>query len=397
MPVRRVFQRMTTIRKRSWKTAAGESKVAWLVDYRDNSGKRRFKQFDRKKDADAWRVDTSFDVSRGVHTADSQSITVAEAAQRWMDAAINRGCRRSTLHGYDNLSRLHICPFIGSIKLSALTRPMVVQFRDQLNDAGRSPAMTKKAVRALSLILNEAMEQSLVAQNVVIGVKLSSGKGTSEPIEIPTRKELQALIKACDDKELPLIMTAIFSGLRAGELRGLRWQDIDLINSKLTVSQSADLWNKIGAPKSSAAYRTIPVPASLIKTLKAWKLACPPSELDLAFPNSKGTVFGYQNLLQRVFFPIQVRAGLSRPAMDKSGQPKLDKDGKPELIGKYGFHSLRHAAASGWIEQNVDLKRLQTWLGHANIQISLDTYGHLILDDAKDQAIAASVESLLIG
>lgn len=386
---------MTTIRKREWTTAKGEPKSAWMVDYRDNSGKRRFKNFGRKKEAEAWLVDTGFEVSRGIHTAESQSVTIGTAADIWLENAKNRDCKRSTLHGYDNLARLHIVPFIGSTKLSALTRPMVNDFRDALQKAGRSPAMVRKAVKALSLIINEAMDKSLVSQNVANGVKLPTSEASEEKIEIPSRQDLKALENACQPNELPLIKTAIYTGLRAGELRGLRFVDIDFAAATISVNQSADLWNKLGPPKSSAAYRTIPIPESLVKVLKAWKLACPKGELGLVFPNSKGTVYGYQNLLQRFYWPIQIRAGLSRPALDKQGKPKMDKDGKPKIAGKFGFHDLRHFAASNWISMNVDLKRLQTWLGHKNVQISLETYGHLIKDEAQDAAIAAGFEKLM--
>lgn len=94
----------------------------------------------------------------------------------------------------------------------------------------------------------------------------------------------------------------------------------------------------------------------------------PPSTLGLVFPNSEGGVRLYSNMLHREYWPLQVEAGLVR----KSGK---------KMRAKYDFHSLRQAAASAWIKQRVDLKRLTTWLGHASVQITLDTYGHLIKDE----------------
>ena len=67
------------------------------------------------------------------------------------------------------------------------------------------------------------------------------------------------------------------------------------------------------------------------------------------------------------------------------------------MTGKYGLHALRHAAASGWIAQKIDLKRLQSWIGHSSIQITLDTYGHLIEDKEQDAAIAEAAQSYLAG
>jgi integrase len=81
-------------------------------------------------------------------------------------------------------------------------------------------------------------------------------------------------------------------------------------------------------------------------------------------------------MLRRMYYPLQVRAGLTT---------------------RYGFHALRHAAASGWIESNIDLKRLQVWIGHENIQLTLDTYGHLLKDKAKDAELALKASRDLFG
>ncbi len=82
-----------SIRKRTWRTPAGELKQAWLVDYRDNSGARRAKQFTRKKDAEAWQTEAAWQVSQGTHTPGSQSITVAKAAETLAGPRSPRGAR----------------------------------------------------------------------------------------------------------------------------------------------------------------------------------------------------------------------------------------------------------------------------------------------------------------
>ncbi len=76
------------------------------------------------------------------------------------------------------------------------------------------------------------------------------------------------------------------------------------------------------------------------------------------------------------------------PRLDKTGQPIMDEKGNPVLSGKYRFHALRHAAASGWIASKIDLKRLQVWIGHESIQLTLDTYGHLLADQERDAELA---------
>src|SRR5207248_447854 len=95
-----------------------------------------------------------------------------------------------------------------------------------------------------------------------------------------------------------LLMMATSTGLRASELRGLRWSDVDLKAGELHVRQRADRWNKIGPPKSEAGRRTVPVGPGLALALKEWKLACAKSEHDLVFPTSKGHIDHHKNMLR---------------------------------------------------------------------------------------------------
>ncbi len=387
---------MAAIRKRTWTAPSGEIKTAWLVDYRDQSGKRRAKQFTRKKEAEEYAARAHNEVRQGTHTHDRDSITVAIAADLWVAAAEAERLERSTTKRYRELADLHIKPKLGGLKLTALTKPLVQDFRLELLQTKSRP-MAAKILRALSAILSNAMEIGAINQNVAATVKVGKLKREAEKIVVPDRADLKAMIKAATDTERPLILTAITTGLRSSELRGLRWKDIDLAAGTITVRQRADQWGQIGPPKSEAGKRTIPIPPELVAELKAWKLRSPLSSLDLAFPSSTGTPQRHNNMLRRMFFPLQVRAGLGVPKLDAKGKPVLDNDGAPVLTGKYGFHTLRHAAASGWIESNIDLKRLQVWIGHENIRLTLDTYGHLLKDAEKDAELALRASRDLFG
>src|SRR4051794_36974143 len=123
---------MTSIRRRKWINSAGQPCQAWLVDYRDNEGKRRAKQFTRKKDADAWSTQAAWHVSQGTHTPDSQSITIEKAAEHWLERGRREGLEPTTIAAYDQHVRLHITPLCGARKLSQLTRPIVEGYRDRL-------------------------------------------------------------------------------------------------------------------------------------------------------------------------------------------------------------------------------------------------------------------------
>src|ERR1700685_3178605 len=113
-----------SIRKRTWKSPEGE-KTAWVVDYVDQGGKRRLKTFERNKDADDFHATAKVEIKAGIHTADSSSITIAEAGERWLAACVNAGLERTTVDAYRSHVHLHINRFLGRRKLSELTVPMV--------------------------------------------------------------------------------------------------------------------------------------------------------------------------------------------------------------------------------------------------------------------------------
>jgi integrase len=236
--------------------------------------------------------------------------------------------------------------------------------------------MAAKGVRALSSILAEAQRRGLVAQNVAAGVRVTRQSRDRAPVEIPTRSELREMLEVADVDFRPMLLTAIMTGLRASELRGLRWQDVDFKAATITVAQRADQWGVIGPPKSRAGNRTVPIPPAIVAELREWKLRCPKGPLGLAFPDSQGGVINHKNLLERRYYPTQARAVLPR---------------------RYSFHALRHAAASAFIKQRVDLKRLAAWLGHGSIQLTIDRYGHLLVDDVGDAALMAQAQADLLG
>ncbi|MGR4893318.1 tyrosine-type recombinase/integrase [Sphingopyxis sp. LARHCG72] len=170
---------------------------------------------------------------------------------------------------------------------------------------------------------------------------------------------------------------------------------MDFKAKTITVAQRADKYCHLGPPKSEAGYRTIPIGDALVTELKRWKLRCPIGDFDLVFPNRAGNVQDYGHLLRRQFFPLQIKAGVCDPVL-VDGKPKLDAKGQPVQAARYGLHSLRHAAASAWIKQRIDLKRLQVWIGHENIELTLDTYGHLIMDAEGDAALIAAAQAELL-
>lgn len=217
-------------------------------------------------------------------------------------------------------------------------------------------------------------------------------------VDIPTTEEIRSIVMALEGRWRPLFLMAIFAGLRASELRGLRWSDVNLKKGEVHVSQRADRFNEIGAPKSEAGERTIPVPPIVIDAMKEWKKECPHGVLNLCFPTGAGTVESLANIRRRGWAPTQIKAGV----VLNTG--KLDEDGRPILEAKYsGLHSIRHFFASWLINRKEDgglgmpLKVVQSRMGHATINVTADVYGHLFPSDNATGELALAQNALLRG
>ena len=177
---------------------------------------------------------------------------------------------------------------------------------------------------------------------------------------------------------------------------------LQLFQLLLHVHQRADRYQQIGAPKSAAGERAVPVPGATLACLREWKLACPKGPLDLVFPTGTGTVESLANLRNRVLLPLMIEAGVSLLQKDASGKVVHGEDGKPVRLAKYtGFHSLRHFFASWCINRKTDgglelpAKVVQERLGHATIVMTLDRYGHLFPRGDDTAELTAAEEALL--
>jgi integrase len=366
---------MASIRKR--RLPSGRS--AWLVDFADANGRRRARQFSTKREADAFMVTARAEVASGTYVHDADAITVAAAATIWLGhcelrCRFNRRMERATLRDYESKLRLHILdPVIGvgSVKLSRLTRKAVGDFRDRLLAGNRSEAQTRKILSVLSLVVARAQEDGLLTHNPAQGVRVIRAGRTGETIRVPDKEEVRRLIEAATERFRTAIVVSALCGLRASELRGLRWVDVDLKAQLIHVRQRADAFNTFGDPKSAAGRRSVPMGPHVTNLLKRWKLACPPSPFDLVFPSRRGTVQGHANILKRHFKPLCREVGIV-----------------------LRWHDLRHFAVSLWIEQGFSVKEVMTFAGHSSIQMTMDRYGHLF-PSPDYQRVMAAVEQRL--
>ena len=240
------------VRKRTWTTESGERREAWVLDYYDQHGARQRETYDRRKDAEARAATVAVNIHRGIHSAISSSITVAEAAEQWITTVALERREQTTLRQYRQHIN-HIVPRIGHERLATLTTPRINAFRDELLKELSRP-LARKLLVSLKSILSDAQKRGTVAQNVALPVKISVNKRDERRklqigIDIPTPAEIKDILAAATGRKRAIIITATFTGLRASELRGLRWIDVDLKRGELHVRQRVDRYNHFDAPK----------------------------------------------------------------------------------------------------------------------------------------------------
>ncbi len=312
-------------------------------------------------------------------TTSPDQTTISDAAKLWLSRCELEKLERATLHSYRSHVKHHIEPKIGDLLLNELSAVHVRDFLDgMLRDSTR--AMAKKCLTTLRSIISAAQERGLVMHNVARDVKLRRSERHDPDRVFPTKEEIRAMLNNAPERHKPLIMTALFTGMRMSELRGLSWDAVDLQRSVITVRQRADRYCEMGNTKSKSGRREIPMGPQLAAVLKAWKVACPTGELDLVFPNGSGNVETHSNIYNRMFKPLMISCGI------------VNGEGKP----RFSLHAMRHAAASLFIEQGWPPKKIQTMLGHSSITMTYDVYGHLFHDPAKDVDLMDEMERGLL-
>ena len=368
---------MATIRKRTLPSG----KERWQVDFHDQEGRRRAKLFARKKDADAYLIRVRPQVRDGSFVHDADSITVAVAAEAWLEhcrARRDAGRRMEprTCRDYEDKVRLHIMDpeiGVGRIKLARLTRKAVNEYRDRLLESGRSEDAARRILIVLRQILNHAMDNDHVHANAALGVRVLRSSRIDHKVGVPAKDEVKRLIDASSGRLRALLVVSALCGLRASEARGLRWCDVDVEEGYICVRQRADFHGTLGEPKSAAGLRSIPAGPLVLNTLRQWRLACPPGTLDLVFPARDGSVADHANMMRRHFKPLceEVRVSMR-------------------------WHDLRHFAVSLWIEQGFSVKEVMTFAGHASVQMTMERYGHLFPSPDHRRGMA-EVEERLFG
>jgi integrase len=325
------------------------------------------KSFPTLAEAKAWRAATQTAIRLGTMRAPSR-LTLREAANSWIAGARDGSIRNrsgdrykpSAVRGYETSLRLRVLPKLGSLKLSEVRRSDLQDFADRLLVDGIDASTIRNSLMPLRAIFRRAIARGDVAVNPTSGLELPAVRGRRDRIASPD--EAARLLATLPERDQALWATALYGGLRRGELQALRWSDVDLARGVIRVERAWDVREGEIEPKSRAGRRTVPIAAALRDYLAAHKQRS--DGATLVFGRADGKAF-------------------DAPTVDARAKTAWRK-AKLEPIT---LHEARHTFASLMIAAGVNAKALATYMGHASVTITYDRYGHLMPGN-EDEAAA---------
>jgi integrase len=313
--------------------------------------------YDRKRDAELREREARRDLDLG-QFAQPKRIGFSDFVERWFATL---SVRDSSLSDYRNTCR-HLIGHFGNRTLNTITPEEIDGF---LAEFGRShaPATVRKTATRLRQVLKRAVSWGYLPSSPALELANIPKAPKSSAQRIIAPEPVNALLSAAPDYWRPIFLVAVATGLRRGELFGLTWDDVLWAERQLRVRHQLQD-GRLVAPKSESAHRRVDVGPVLLAALAAHRQRCPISELGLVFPTPSGRPVHASDWNRDVWRPTTRRAML------------------PDLT----LHDLRHTYASALIHQGQSVKYVQTMMGHASAQTTLDVYGHLFELGGQDAA-----------
>ncbi|HBG49952.1 MAG TPA: hypothetical protein DDW90_10725 [Cyanobacteria bacterium UBA9971] len=357
---------MSKVFKRKWKIKNGE-KSCWAFDYLNTFGKRKIVSgFSTKQEAEREKANILSKVNNGIYVENNKFLTFADMAEKHMKFHAEIHCKLSTYHSYVSYLKNHIFPLLADMRAIEITPNTINEYIKVKQDEKLSNSSINKHLALIGAVFQSAINEGLLSINPVYKVKKL--KEAQKEMEILTKEEIYAALETAKKHYpdfYPLLLTAIFTGMRRGELLALTWDKINWVMKQIKVDRSV-YSGQFVTPKTPKSKRRINMTDELVKVLKEWRLRCPNGELNLVFPNNEGKFMDEHNLKRRKFVPVLRRAG----------------------VNQIRFHDLRHTFASLLLAENLPAKYIQDQLGHSSIKTTMDRYSHL-MPEVHQQGIKA--------
>lgn len=334
----------------------------YLVRYRTPAGESRKQRFDRKVDAEHFAATTETSKLTGAFADPKLGRTLfADWWTTWTGTRVD--LRVSTRARDESYYRNHLEPTLGRLQLGAIDRTTLRKWVAKMSASGLAPATVTKAAQLASKALSAAVDERLIARNPA--ERLPLPRIEVEEMLFIGPADISKLAGEIDERYRVWALTAAYSGLRLGEMAGLRRGRIDLMNKRIEVAQIAtEVRGQIyeGQPKTRAGRRSVPIPGPIADELLTW--CADLKSDDLVFPAPLGGHMRGGSFRRRFWIPACVATGLGTSA-----------NGHYEGLR---IHDLRHSAVTMWIAAGASAKEVATWAGHASVATVFDRYGHLL-------------------
>jgi integrase len=322
------------------------------------------KTFLTLREAKAWRADAMSAANKGKMRGPTR-MTVREETAEWLvraatGATLTKGARRykpSFVREVERSMRLHVLDEIGALRLSDVRRADVQRLIERLNEQGLSGSRVRGVVTALKVVLRRALEDDELSVDPTARLRLPEPAGSRE--RVVSIDEGERLISSLPKEDQALWATALYAGLRRGELRALRWGKVDLAAGVIRVRESMDDHEGVIAPKSKAGIREAPVPPALIDFLTEHKARSTSVDADaLVFPGRNGGPFTPSN--------IRRKAAAAWRRSNEAETKRAEEEGRrPNLLEPVGLHELRHSWVSHLAEAGFTLEEAAPLAGHS--------------------------------
>jgi len=322
-------------------------------------------------DAQRWLANVETSIARGEWLDPARGrVTVERWATEWL--ATRGDLRTTTRARLDSTIRLHVLPAFGSRRLPSLTNAEIRQWVAAMSVTGMSAASVRKAAFALRQMLDAAVADRRLAVNPATNVPLPAEHADEQ--RFLTREQVSDLAAAMPGQYRALVLVAAYSGLRWGELAGLRRGRVDTLRGRLTVAETAvDVGREVtfGPPKTAKSRRVVPIARSVMRQVEAHLAEHTGPDADaLVFTSATG---------------LPLRRGTFRQVW----QPATRAVGVDGLR----FHDLRHTYVAVLVGAGANPKAVSTWAGHSSVAFTLDRYGHLL--DGHDDEVSDRLDLLL--
>ncbi len=313
----------------------------------------------------------------GTDAAYPAIVSTGDYLTAWLERS-RQGVRPSTWKQRELHVKLYLGPAVGAVALARLTPADVERMTSALVADGKAPRTAALARIVLRRALADAVRDGAVPRNVAALAR--PPRIERHELQYLDAPQLRRLLEATGDHALgPLIAVAATTGLRQGELLGLRWQDVDTAGASLTVRRSLALaWDgtfQLAEPKTKGSRRTINLPARAVAALDGQR-----ARQD-ALRVAAGTAWQDRDGL---VFTNGAGMPLRGPDVTHGYQKQLLAIGLPRIP----FHALRHSMATALLTAGVPLKVVSETLGHSTITLTADTYAHVAPELRKDAADA---------